>query len=79
MKPMKWIKLVVLVSLVVAATGCGRPYAVATPEWRARNLGWFEAVEALVGKVMMPSGLIERQVNRKRGVDITGWLDRRGG
>jgi len=29
---MKWIKLVVLVSLVVAATGCGRPYAVATPE-----------------------------------------------
>jgi len=44
-----------------AVDSMAQAYAVATPEWRGENRPFFEAIDELVGLVMMPSGFLERQ------------------
>jgi hypothetical protein len=44
-----------------AVDAMAQAYAIATPEWRTANRPFFDAIDELVGLVMMPSGMLERQ------------------
>ncbi|MBL8859863.1 MAG: hypothetical protein JNL28_15255 [Planctomycetes bacterium] len=40
-------------------------YSVASPEWRARQRPWFDAVTKLFDDAAMPSGLVQRFINER--------------